>query len=356
MSILKHPAAFITPQLFNTIRSYAAEAEELQQLHPMQLQIIHQEKWFNLFVPKEFNGLGLSLPEGLQKEEALAYTDGSLGWTVTLCAGAAWFIGFLKPGVAQLIFSNEQACLGGSGQANGRAYKTEEGFLVNGKWDYATGAPFATAFTANCILYEDDKPMLDKAGNPLIRSFLFLKNEITINKNWKRIGMIATGSNGFSVTEVPVPENRTFIIDAKEATLPDPIFQYPFMALAQTTLAVNSSGMAMRFLDICKEDFSGDKYKLLQQKLLIAYTEMDTCRQLFFEAVATSWEQCIDQKLTAETLHSIGALSKQLAHKSLSIVNELYPFCGMRAADPSTELNRVWRNMHTASQHSIFIV
>ena len=260
----------------------------------------------------------------------------------------------MHPDIRELIFSNKNACLAGSGKASGIAHKTDDGFLVNGKWDYATGAPLATAFTANCILYENDKPLLDKAGNPIIQSFLFLKEEVSINKNWNRMGMMATGTNGFSVTEVPVPENRTFIIDGKDATLPDPIFQYPFMALAQTTLAVNSSGMAMRFLDICKEDFSGDKYKLLQQKLLIAYTEMDTCRQLFFEAVATSWEQCIEQKLTAETLHSIGALSKQLAHKSLSIVNELYPFCGMRAADPSTELNRVWRNMHTASQHSIF--
>lgn len=356
MSVVKHPAAYITPQLFNTIRTYAAEGEQLQQLHPMQLQIIHQEKWFNLFVPKEFNGLGLSLPEGLQKEEALAYTDGSLGWTVTLCAGAAWFIGFLKPELVQLIFSNKKACLAGSGQANGSAYKTKNRYLVNGKWDYATGAPFATAFTANCVLFEHDKPLLDKVGNPLIQSFLFLKNEITIVKNWKRIGMIATGSNGFSVAEVQVPENRTFIIDGKEATLSDPIFQYPFMALAQTTLAVNSSGMAMRFLDICKEDLSADKYKLLQQKLLIAYAEMDTSRQLFFEAVATSWKQCIEQKLTAETLHIIGELSKQLAHKSLKITDELYPYCGMNAANPSTELNRVWRNMHTASQHSIFNV
>ena len=40
-------------------------------------------------MPKENGGLGMSMPEGLRMEETLAWTDGSTGWTVTLCAGAS---------------------------------------------------------------------------------------------------------------------------------------------------------------------------------------------------------------------------------------------------------------------------
>jgi hypothetical protein len=43
------------------------------------------------------------------------------------------------------------------------------------------------------------------------------------------------------------------------------------------------------------------------------------------------------------------ALAKQAQH----IVNVLYPYCGLRAASPDTEINRVWRDLHTASQHAL---
>lgn len=88
MKTLKHPSEFIEPLLTSAIRNTAAEAEQLKQLHPAQLQIIHEQKWFQLFVPKQFGGMELRLPEALRLEEAIAWKDGSVGWTVTLCAGA----------------------------------------------------------------------------------------------------------------------------------------------------------------------------------------------------------------------------------------------------------------------------
>ena len=168
------------------------------------------------------------------------------------------------------------------------------------------------------------------------------------------MGMMATGSHGFSVTDILIPATRTFIIDSSYANLPDAIYHYPFLALAQTTLAVNTSGMAMRFLDICKDDFSVNKCNVFHKKLADAYVEMNTLRQLFFKAVAKSWAQCKEQKHSAKTLQKIEKRSRKLAHQSRKMVDDLYPFCGMQAANPSTEINRVWRNMHTASQHSIF--
>src|SRR5882762_133102 len=104
MKIIKHPAEYISPKLVKAIRDLAGEAEQLKQLHPLQLAIIYEQKWFQLFVPKAYHGLELNLPEALQLEEALAWTDGAVGWNVTLCAGAGWFIGFLDPGLASDIF------------------------------------------------------------------------------------------------------------------------------------------------------------------------------------------------------------------------------------------------------------
>ena len=166
--------------------------------------------------------------------------------------------------------------------------------------------------------------------------------------------MVATGSHGFSVKNLLIPSNRAFIINRRFAHLPQPIYQYPFFALAQITLAVNSSGMAMRFLDICTSNVGIDKYLPIQKKLPNAYAKLEKQRQTFYKEVALSWAQCKAQKLSSKTFKKVGKLSKELAHQSLRIVDSLFPLCGMEAANPATEINRVWRNMHTASQHSIF--
>jgi hypothetical protein len=54
-------------------------------------------------------------------------------------------------------------------------------------------------------------------------------------------------------------------------------------------------------------------------------------------------------------LAEVGQVSRRLARTSLAAVDRLYPFAGLRAANPETELNRVWRNLHTASQHFLLV-
>lgn len=357
MNTIDHPAIHIAPQLVAALRKLTAEAEQLKQLHPAQLAIIQQQKWFRLFVPKRYDGLQFNLPEALQLEEALAWTDGAVGWTVTLCAGAGWFIGFLDPQLASRIFNDNAVCIAGSGKTSGIAKKVAGGYEVTGHWDYASGANHATAFTANCLIEEDGAGSLLKNENDagLVKAFLFLKEEVTIHDNWKRIGMVATGSNSFAVKGLVVNKDRAFVIDQQQAVLKDAIYHYPFLQFAETTLAVNSSGMALRFIDCCAILFEQQSNSKMQSVLKEAMQELETVRQLFYTTVTRSWEACeTNLSIPTPLLESVSSLSKQLAVISRRLVDELYPYCGMQAADPGTEINRVWRNLHTASQHSIF--
>ena len=102
MPDIPHPSAFLPPALLTTVRSYAAEAEEHRRLHEEQLKLIYRERWFKMFVPGKYGGREHTLPEALKIEEALAFTDGSTGWVVTLCGGAGWFVGRGYPGCKPL--------------------------------------------------------------------------------------------------------------------------------------------------------------------------------------------------------------------------------------------------------------
>jgi alkylation response protein AidB-like acyl-CoA dehydrogenase len=363
MTTLSHPSTYISTDATTIIRNTSRGAELLGSLHPEQLGIIYTQNWFNLFVPKALGGLELSLPEALNIEEGLAYADGSTGWTVTLCSGANWFAGFLQPEIAAAIFSNKKVCLAGSGQPGGTAKVIPSGYEITGHWKYATGAPHATAFTANCIIEKDGVALQNEDGSPVMRSFIFLKEEVFIYNDWHTTGMVATASHSFEVNKLQVPANRCFSIGASTAVLNNAVYQYPFLQFAEATLTVNLSGMAVRFVDLCEILFAERikrknlRYTMtdaLQQKLNAAKQQLHSARQQFYNSIQQSWHACLSGNAADELLFGqVSTASRVLTLTALQSVDALYPFAGLAAADSRTEINRVWRNLHTASQHSL---
>jgi alkylation response protein AidB-like acyl-CoA dehydrogenase len=346
-----------------TIQGLAAQSEALGTLHPDVLEIAYQQEWFKLYVPKVYNGPGKTLPEILHLLENLAYTDGSLGWTVTLCSGAGWFAGFLDPELATEVFTNRAVCFAGSGAVGGTAIKNENGYLVNGHWKYASGALHATIFTANCkLINADGSDMLSAEGEEVIKSFILLKDEVDILPGWSYFGLVATGSHAFKTENLQVPANRTFSIN-KEIKVDIPGFDYPFLQLAETTLAVNSAGMAKRFLELVEFSFYGrtglrryneNQIAFFENELKQSKLAFDEARSSFYKAFDNSWQSLMkNQQIEAELLAEVSLLSRKLAHTSRKICDRLYPYCGLEAAKKDSEINRVWRDIHTASQHAL---
>ena len=349
----EHPSVFLDRASSDTIRQSAAGAEQLKDLHPRQLDLIYEKKWFRMFFPPEYGGDGLTLPDVLKVEESLSWADGSTGWVVTLCSGAGWFAGFLDPTLVKQVLADTKACFAGSGASTGVANIREDGYEVTGLWKYASGALHATLFTANCVICKEGRPLSNNDGSPMVKAFLFLRDEVTVLKHWNSMGMVATGSHSFAVNSLLVPSHRCFIIEGKHAVLRDPVFQYPFMQLAQTTLSVNLSGMAVRFLDECEDIFSrrpGVDRAIMERSRAQLYE----CRSLFYDAVELSWQRCARRQILAgKVLDEVTKASHRLAHRSIQLGDELYPYCGLRGASLDEDINRVWRDIHTASQHTL---
>ncbi len=357
---VSHPSTFFDTNELNAIRNSGGAAEQHQTLHTDQLHVLYEQNLFRMFVPKTLGGLEYDLPRVLRTEEALAWADGSTAWVATLCSGAGWFAGFLDPDLSKKIFSDPKVCLAGSGAPTGTAEMRNGSYNVSGTWRYASGALHATMFTANCVITKNGITVLTEDGTPRIQAFIFSKDEVQLVRNWNSMGMIATASHGFSVANLSVPQNRSFIIDQNHARLNSPVFQYPFLQLAETTLAVNLSGMAQQFIDLCLPLFADRMTKGYMKKDLISFhqTQQDNLqrsRNSFFDAADTSWRDCLaGQRLTESILSRVSTASVDLYRESLSAVTALYPYAGLAAANTATEINRVWRNLHTASQHTLF--
>lgn len=310
------------------------------------MQYIFEQRWLQIWVPKKYFGLGLSFKEGLKLLKKLAKTDGSLGWMVTLCAGANYFSRNLKPEIATELFKNHFTCFGGSGAIGGTAEMVNNQFLINGKWTFATGAPHLSHFTLNARLTANGKPVLDKEGNEMIRSFIIPKDQVEIIADWQAMGMKATGTYSFKIHNVLVDEPHSFIYN--EFYTDAVLDKIPFRIFADLTLLVNYLGMAEHFLDEAEKirlnlDLSGFKQEL-----------RDNENQIYFfadkiEYVLENNDEISDGIQTE--IHKFGErLVAGLSHKIL----DLYFQLGIKASHINEPIHQTFCDYFTATQHANF--
>lgn len=346
------------------IRKETTAAEKAGSLTPAQLDIIYQQNWFNIFVPRHLGGLELPLPKAVRLLESLAWSNGSFGWVVTLCSGANWFVGLLEEATRKQFFSDPKVCFAGSGATTGIAEMVDGGFIIDGKWRYATGAKHATAFTANCVIRKNGNVLKDNDGTETIRSFIFDRNEVKIVDDWNGVGMNATSSSSFEVAQLFVASDRSFCIEPSHAILPGSIYRFPFLQFAEATLAANFSGMSLHFANECRvlyeeriirRGYSAVKAGEMLEVLGRMSSILDGKRKFFHETVDRVWEKGVARgSWNNADLEELSIVSKALVKMAVKSVDELYPYTGMTGANISTVVNRIWRDIHTASQHQLF--
>jgi alkylation response protein AidB-like acyl-CoA dehydrogenase len=348
------------------IAGHAAAADTDRWLHPAQQALIHERNWLRMLAPQAVGGAELDLPGVVRLEEALARVDGSMAWTVTLCAGAAWFAGFLPPQLAREILATERVCLAGSGAPTGSADREGEGWRIDGCWDYASGAPMATHFTFNAQLREHGKPLLDAAGNPRIKSFVVPAALVEVLPSWRSIGLRATASHSYRVRDQWVHADHAFEIAPARARGQGPLYRFPFLAFAFVTLSANVAGMAFHFVELAEEcigrrrnRFGGQGEPLIEVPAVRALldrtrAELDAVRGRFYAALDAAWIHVAGGGSVADAQAAeLQALSMAWVNAARRAVDTLYPYCGLFAAREDSPINRVWRDFHTASQHAL---
>ncbi|WP_028104831.1 acyl-CoA dehydrogenase [Pseudoduganella violaceinigra] len=332
------------------IRAGAAGAEAAGFLLADQQALIHENGWLKMLAPRAAGGAEMPLPQAVRLEEAIAEADGSMGWVVTLCAGAGWFAGFLPPDTAREIIATPNACLAGSGAPTGYADRAGEGYRITGRWDIASGAPMATHFTLNAVVRGE--------GEERIRAFVVPAAQVVVEATWRSFGMRGTASHSYRLDAAWVPASHGFTIDPACTTAPGPLYRFPFMLLAWVTLAANLSGMARHFLQLAQDIVALRRTPSAnaQDALAQAAVALEGARERMYALLDQAWTQADAPS------GSVGAaLDARLREASMALVlaarravADIYPYCGLRAAQEDSDINRVWRDFHTAGQHALF--
>lgn len=339
-----------------------AEADRLARLPDSVVRALIEQELFRLWIPKSCGGLELDLPDALRVYEAAAAIDGSVGWAVMIGSGGGLFAAYLDAQTAREMFCRPDAVIAGSGMPQGKAERVNGGYRVTGRWRYASGAHYATTFTAACVVTRDDEPVLDDSGNSVVRAMAFEPSDVRILPTWDTTGMRGTGSHDFEVTDVFVPERRTFSVFTDAPRESGPLYRLPFGVLTELPVTAVALGIARHalaaFAKLAREKTSSGSNATLAADPAVCrqYASSLATVQLMKAGIDSLARQTWDEALAAHALarNRLAEITAQCvaAVESLqSAVGELVALAGMSGIRQDGEFSRAWRDLQALAAH-----
>lgn len=346
----------LSSQQTELIRESAVKAEKEGKLTKAQLNLIYELGMFKMFVPLAFGGKQTPLPEALKLIESVSAADGSLGWTVVQCALAGWMSAFTKDDSLQARLSNNKLCVAGTYEVTGTAERSKSGYTLNAVMNYITGSAEADLILANCRVSEN--------GASSVVSFLIPRSDVDVQSTWNAMGLSATGSNTCVIKNLAIGKDQAFVIGNDGADTDSPLYRFPLVQLTEAARAISVAGMASHFGNLCEELFAArgiadadsfaagqlrDVFDKHNARMLDAHTKL-------YYAVDLSWQACVhNQKVKEAILYKVSSGANELVKRAREFADAILPYCGLPAVDKSSEINRVWRDLHTAGQDKLLV-
>ena len=349
-------------ELASIFRDSGAEGDRLARLPKYIVRALVQHGLFRLWIPKRCAGFELDLPEALQIYEAAARLDGSIGWAVMIGSGGGLFAAHLDASTASSIYARPEAVVAGSGAPDGRAQRERGGYRVSGCWHYASGAHYATAFTANCLVMDGGALVYGPDGKPLVRAMAFEPAQVAILPVWDPTGMRGTGSDDFEVRDAFVPENRSFSVFTDAPREQGPLYRVPFNVLTELPVTAVALGIARHALDAFAsvahvKKVPGEGALLMSDPVVqvtfgAAHAAWQLAKALLDSLAHKAWDAArASRALSPADLAEITGGCVLSVAKLRRAVGELLALAGMTAIQPESELARAWRDLQALAAH-----
>jgi alkylation response protein AidB-like acyl-CoA dehydrogenase len=305
---------------------------------------------FRAWVPAAYGGDQADAMSVLDAIEALSFHDGSTGWCGMIGATTTLTAAFLPPAFAQEIFGDPLAVTGGFAMPAGRATPVEGGLLVNGHWQWGSGTTHCTWIGGGCII---DAP---GGGAPFV---FFERDQVEILDTWRVSGLKGTGSNDYVVRDAFVPEGRWVHVLRAEPVVDGPLYRMPFLGLLAVGVSSVALGLARRAqhelvaLASAKQPMGSAKSLAERQAVQIEVARAEAAWRSARALVREVVEEATETGVTDEMRRRLRLAATNATWRSAEAVDRMYHAAGGSSIHESHPLQRVFRDVHVATQHAM---
>ena len=340
-----------------------AEIERARRLPADVVASLHDASLFRLFVPRRYGGEECAAHEGFGVIEELAYHDGATGWCVMIGLTTSLLAGHLAPEHAQEIFgSDPHAVTGGFAAPMGRARAAGSGIEVSGQWSWGSGIHHCTWFGGGCLLEPADRAAGER---PRWLFVLAPISEVEVLDTWYTSGLCGTGSTDYRIGGAHVPAGRFVELGVElEPREPGPLYRLPTFGALAVGVASVALGLARRALDELlalagTKKPSGSTRALAERPATqgdVARAEAGllAARAFLERALDDAWRTaCADRPPQLEERRALRLAATHATLSAAEVVDRLYHLAGGTAVYQSSPLQRVFRDVHVATQHAM---
>jgi indole-3-acetate monooxygenase len=310
---------------------------------------------FWLKTPGELGGTPLTPLQFCDVMEELGYADSSTAWLVMVGnGGTGTAAGWLPDAGVRQVFvpGGPRPLIVGVPRAAGRGRPVAGGYVVSGRWGFASGIAHADWLIAGFQVAE---------ANARALVSVVPARDVQVTDTWRVAGLQGTGSPDFLMDEVFVPAELTFDRTGG-AVRGGALFRQEEHVFLSNEVPPLCIGMARRALDEMTLLATGiaryprgpavSERAVFHKELGRAAIKVRAASLVHRDAIAAAWEEALAGGEASQGVHAaVTAASIFAVETCAEIITDLFRYGGGRVLSLSGLMQRQLRNVLGARQH-----
>lgn len=346
------------------LRQNAERCERERRIADENIAMMQDAGLFRILVPSNYGGHEASLRTYTDVVAEISRGCGATGWVAFISDATDWLVAQYPEEVLAEVYgpSPDTRIIGLFDGANARTTRTDGGFILNGQWGFGSGSHHAQWVAASA-------PLSDRPGDEGV--LLVPTNKLTIKDTWYVAGMRGTGSDTVVATDVFVPERHVFpwalgLTGQNRHHGSGTYYGASFVPILAHMLIAPLLGLAQAALELTIERLNRGKRisytfyldsrqaVVTQMQVAEAATLINTAFLLMrdwadrIDAAALA-KQDFDYTTRAQIRNDIG-YAVRLCRNAVDLLLNAQ---GASSFADSNPLQRIWRDLETASRHAI---
>lgn len=343
------------------LRSRGDEIEAVRRLPRDISDRFARAGFYRSCVPTAHGGVEATVADTARVIETLATGDASAAWCVFIGATSGSVVARLPAATARAVFATPETLICGTFAPRGRADRDGDGYRVSGRWQWGSGTQNADWILGGCMLYQGGEPERTPSGAPRAHMVLVPAREVRFHDTWHVSGLSGTGSTDFELANVAVPQERVVgYLDIRPPS--GALWAFPQFGLLGMGIAAVTLGIARAAIDELVA-LAGGKQPAGSRRTLAerASTQIDvaeaeallrSARAFFYEAIDAAWDTAgRTGKLSVEHRRDLRLATTHAARTCAKVVDLMYNLGGGTSVYRTSPLQRMFRDVHVATQH-----
>ena len=345
----------------DTLEADAQEGEETGTLPKASVDALYESGLLRLKLPRVLGGAEADLVTQLDVLEAVSEIEPSAGWCLMIGAASLGGVGAFLPedAIEEIFAEGKPPKTAGVFAPFGNAVPVEGGYLLNGRWSFASGVRHSDWISAGARVVSED------VGYPPQIRATIRTSDVKIHDNWQVIGLRGTGSCDFSVKDLFVPYRFAYDVSLTEPLRGGAMYRLGRPGFVTNEHSAFALGVGRRALTAVIEVGASKargytsvnplaRRPAFQRMLSESDLRLRAARALNVEILEEAWRVVCDGHPPSPPLQAqMRSVCTYSTDVAADVVSQAFRFAGGAALFESSVLQRCLRDINAGAQHQM---